>query len=164
VSSEIAPRVPRCRQHVGCLAQMRACFTSSVCRLPPTFINYDPKVSPSINVHTDKCYHFHRHRVSRAALGLDSSSSFAPTPPHSGRSSPYPGHYNASSDTAAFAGSRFADDLEGQNDEAIEGLSAKVKMLKEVRANSLFHSSLTPHNVGLWCVCALLSVAFASRA
>jgi len=73
-----------------------------------------------------------RHRVSRAALGLDTDSSFAPTPPHSGRSSPYPGHYNASSDTAAFAGSRFADDLEGQNDEAIEGLSAKVKMLKEI--------------------------------
>jgi len=27
---------------------------------------------------------------------------------------------------------RFADDLEGQNDEAIEGLSAKVKLLKEI--------------------------------
>jgi len=30
-------------------------------------------------------------------------------------------------------GARFADDLENQNDEAIEGLSAKVQMLKEVR-------------------------------
>jgi len=73
-----------------------------------------------------------RHRVSRAALGLDTDSSFAPTPPHSGRSSPYPGLYNASSDAAAVPGARFADDLEGQNDEAIEGLSAKVKLLKEI--------------------------------
>jgi len=73
-----------------------------------------------------------RHRVSRAALGLDTNSSFAPTPPHSGRSSPYPGSSNPSSDAAVFAGARFADDLEGQNDEAIEGLSAKVKMLKEI--------------------------------
>ncbi|KAI0286772.1 hypothetical protein BGY98DRAFT_941830 [Russula aff. rugulosa BPL654] len=74
-----------------------------------------------------------RHRVSRAALGLDSGSSFAPTPPHSGRSSPYPGHHDgAPSDTAAYTSIRFADDLEGQNDEAIEGLSAKVKMLKEI--------------------------------
>ncbi|KAF8499156.1 protein transport protein BET1 [Russula emetica] len=76
-----------------------------------------------------------RHRASRAALGLDSGSSFAPTPPHSGRSSPYPGHYDgaSSSDTgAAYASTHFADDLEGQNDEAIEGLSAKVKMLKQI--------------------------------
>lgn len=29
-------------------------------------------------------------------------------------------------------GHRYADDLEGQNDEAIDGLSNKVKMLKEV--------------------------------
>lgn len=72
--------------------------------------------------------------MSRAALGLDTDSSFVPTPPHSGRSSPYPGLYNAPSDTAAaISGARFADDLEGQNDEAIEGLSAKVKLLKEVR-------------------------------
>ena len=85
-------------------------------------------------MHIDTKYNFHRHRVSRAALGLDSSSSFAPTPPHSGRSSPYPGHYDgARSDTGAHTSTRFADDLEGQNDEAIEGLSAKVKMLKEVR-------------------------------
>jgi len=73
-----------------------------------------------------------RHRVSRAALGLDTGSAFVPTPPHSGRSSPYLGHHNASSDAAASAGARFADDLEGQNDEAIEGLSAKVKILKEI--------------------------------
>jgi len=29
-------------------------------------------------------------------------------------------------------GHRYADDLEGQNDEAIDGLSNKVKLLKEV--------------------------------
>jgi hypothetical protein len=29
-------------------------------------------------------------------------------------------------------GQRYADDLEGQNDEALEGLSAKVKLLKDV--------------------------------
>ena len=95
--------------------------------------NHDPKVSSSISAYLDTKYNFHRHRVSRAALGLDSGSSFALTPPQSGRSSPYPGHHDASSDTAAFTSTRFADDLEGQNDEAIEGLSAKVKMLKEVR-------------------------------
>ncbi|KAI9512353.1 protein transport protein BET1 [Russula earlei] len=72
-----------------------------------------------------------RHRVSRAALGLDAGS-YVPTPPHSGRSSPFPAYHGASSDAAASAGARFADDLEGQNDEAIEGLSAKVKMLKEI--------------------------------
>ncbi|KAA1468572.1 protein transport protein BET1 [Dentipellis sp. KUC8613] len=63
---------------------------------------------------------------SRAALGLPDSSSSGPyrvTPPHSGRSSPF--------DNAP-RGHRFADDLEGQNDEALEGLSAKVKMLKDI--------------------------------
>jgi blocked-early-in-transport protein 1 len=30
-------------------------------------------------------------------------------------------------------GHRFADDLEGQNDEQLDGLSAKVKLLKDVR-------------------------------
>jgi len=33
-------------------------------------------------------------------------------------------------------GHRYADDLEGQNDEAIEGLSAKVKLLKDVSESS----------------------------
>ena len=31
-------------------------------------------------------------------------------------------------------GHRFADDLEGQNDERLEGLTAKVKLLKDVSA------------------------------
>lgn len=38
-------------------------------------------------------------------------------------------------------GQRFADDLEGQNDEMLEGLSAKVKLLKNV---SLLSSILSP--------------------
>ncbi|KAG8220077.1 hypothetical protein J3R82DRAFT_1095 [Butyriboletus roseoflavus] len=48
------------------------------------------------------------------------------TPPASGRSSPFelPLH--------APPGHRYADDLEGQNDEQLEGLSAKVKMLKDI--------------------------------
>jgi blocked-early-in-transport protein 1 len=47
------------------------------------------------------------------------------TPPASGRSSPLQ-HYEPN-------GHRFADDLEGQNDEQLDGLSAKVKLLKDVR-------------------------------
>jgi len=49
------------------------------------------------------------------------------TPPSlSGRSSPFDdANYRAD-------GHRYADDLEGQNDEALEGLSAKVKMLKKI--------------------------------
>ncbi|KAE9410781.1 hypothetical protein BT96DRAFT_961520 [Gymnopus androsaceus JB14] len=53
---------------------------------------------------------------------LHNRSSLLPnhsTPPASGRSSP-------------FGGQRYADDLEGQNDEAIEGLNAKVRLLKDL--------------------------------
>ncbi|KAI0047987.1 hypothetical protein FA95DRAFT_1595416 [Auriscalpium vulgare] len=59
----------------------------------------------------------------RTALGLPPAF----TPPQSGRSSPYPPeqHY-------APSGHRYADDLEGQNDEALEGLSSKVRMLKDL--------------------------------
>jgi len=35
-------------------------------------------------------------------------------------------------DDLAPSGQRFADDLEGQNDERLEGLTAKVKLLKDV--------------------------------
>ncbi|KAI0936054.1 hypothetical protein AcW1_000393 [Taiwanofungus camphoratus] len=49
------------------------------------------------------------------------------TPPSSGRSSPYGGQSQFQP-----GGHRFADDLEGQNDEQLDGLTAKVKMLKEV--------------------------------
>lgn len=46
------------------------------------------------------------------------------TPPSSGRSSPFGAHQSQ--------GHRYADDLEGQNDEHLEGLTAKVKLLKDV--------------------------------
>jgi blocked-early-in-transport protein 1 len=36
------------------------------------------------------------------------------------------------------SGQRYVDDLEGQNDEALEGLGAKVKMLKDVGRILLF--------------------------
>jgi blocked-early-in-transport protein 1 len=52
------------------------------------------------------------------------------TPPASGRSSPF---YNSSNNSSYVADShRYADDLEGQNDEHLEGLSAKVKILKDI--------------------------------
>ncbi|KIY51366.1 protein transport protein BET1, partial [Fistulina hepatica ATCC 64428] len=47
------------------------------------------------------------------------------TPPASGRSSPF-------GSTQTYGGHRYADDLEGQNDEHLEGLSAKVKLLKDI--------------------------------
>lgn len=50
------------------------------------------------------------------------------TPPASGRSTPFQTH----GDDHAPSGHRFADDLEGQNDERLEGLTAKVKLLKDV--------------------------------
>ncbi|KDQ54737.1 hypothetical protein JAAARDRAFT_37836 [Jaapia argillacea MUCL 33604] len=48
------------------------------------------------------------------------------TPPSSGRSSPF-GEPQFSSN-----GQRHVDDLEGQNDEHLEGLTAKVKLLKDI--------------------------------
>ncbi|KZT19366.1 hypothetical protein NEOLEDRAFT_1159093 [Neolentinus lepideus HHB14362 ss-1] len=45
------------------------------------------------------------------------------TPPSSGRSSPF--------DPSA-GGQRYADDLEGQNDEQVANLTTKVKLLKDI--------------------------------
>ncbi|KAG6902808.1 hypothetical protein C0995_011295 [Termitomyces sp. Mi166 len=56
----------------------------------------------------------------------DRSNLLGVTPPSSGRSSPFSTSY------AIPNGHRYADDLEGQNDEALEGLNAKVKLLKEI--------------------------------
>ncbi|KAL0950860.1 hypothetical protein HGRIS_007619 [Hohenbuehelia grisea] len=53
----------------------------------------------------------------------DRSGYLGVTPPASGRSSPL---------DAQPGGQRFADDLEGQNDEALDGLNAKVKLLKDL--------------------------------
>lgn len=55
---------------------------------------------------------------------LRDRSTLLGTPPISGRSSPFDG--------IQANGHRYADDLEGQNDEALEGLSSKVKQLKDV--------------------------------
>ncbi|KXN83565.1 Protein transport protein bet1, partial [Leucoagaricus sp. SymC.cos] len=77
-----------------------------------------------------------------ALLGPSSQSGATLTPPGSGRSTP--SYYNNnSSDTSLYGGQghgggsfpsghRYADDLEGQNDEALESLSAKVKLLKDI--------------------------------
>lgn len=54
-----------------------------------------------------------------------SGSPFSRSPGHSGRNSPYPPNGN-------YGAQRFAEDLEGQNDERLEGLTAKVKLLKDV--------------------------------
>lgn len=57
----------------------------------------------------------------------DRSALLGVTPPPSGRSSP-----SVYSSPGEPGGHRFTDDLEGQNDEAVEGLSAKVKLLKDI--------------------------------
>lgn len=62
--------------------------------------------------------HRDRSHLSTTPWGSDSNS-----PAGSGRASPFSGQP---------AGHRYADDLEGQNDEALAGLTAKVKLLKDV--------------------------------
>ncbi|PIL29602.1 hypothetical protein GSI_08238 [Ganoderma sinense ZZ0214-1] len=52
------------------------------------------------------------------------------TPPASGRSSPFGGAVAGRENP--FAPQRYVDDLEGQNDEHLEGLTAKVKILKDI--------------------------------
>ncbi|VDB99366.1 unnamed protein product [Peniophora sp. CBMAI 1063] len=71
---------------------------------------------------------------SRANLGLGAEYN---TPPQSGRSTPY--SYNANANGSGSeqenpyaAGPRFMDNLEAQNDEMIEGLGSKIKMLKDL--------------------------------
>ena len=74
----------------------------------------------------------------------DRSTLLGVTPPASGRSSPFNDHNPQSN------GHRFADDLEGQNDEALDGLSAKVKLLKDVSKSQTFSVSAKPLLVGLY--------------
>ncbi|KAG1845474.1 hypothetical protein DFJ58DRAFT_507806 [Suillus subalutaceus] len=64
-------------------------------------------------------------RATNTAL-RDRSALLGVTPPDSGRSSPY------NSPNLEPSGHRYVDDLEGQNDEALEGLAAKVKLLKDI--------------------------------
>jgi len=66
------------------------------------------------------------HRLRQ--VNRDRSALLGMTPPASGRSSPFNEPYGQT----APAGHRYADDLEGQNDEAIDGLGAKVKLLKDL--------------------------------
>ncbi|KNZ71467.1 Protein transport protein bet1 [Termitomyces sp. J132] len=68
----------------------------------------------------------HVQSIRQPASLRDRSNLLGVTPPSSGRSSPFSSSYTASN------GQRYADDLESQNDEALEGLSAKVKLLKEI--------------------------------
>lgn len=56
------------------------------------------------------------------------------TPPSSGRSSPFNGVL-ANGSSSHPMGQRYADDLESQNDEHLEGLTAKVKLLKDVSSS-----------------------------
>jgi len=65
-------------------------------------------------------------RLRQSGSLRDRSSLLGVTPPASGRSSPFNDSY------AQPNGHRYADDLEGQNDEALDGLSAKVKLLKDI--------------------------------
>ncbi|KAF7982082.1 hypothetical protein HWV62_30390 [Athelia sp. TMB] len=64
-------------------------------------------------------------RIRKTSSLRDRGGLLGVTPPSSGRSSPFDDHYQPH-------GQRFADDLEGQNDEHLEGLSAKVKLLKDI--------------------------------
>ncbi|KAL1707670.1 hypothetical protein EV121DRAFT_277862 [Schizophyllum commune] len=64
-------------------------------------------------------------RVRAAPTLRDRSALLGVTPPASGRSSPFGSDHSP-------AGYRYADDLERQNDEHLEGLSAKVQMLKNI--------------------------------
>jgi len=66
-------------------------------------------------------------RIRQPASLRDRSNLLGATPPSSGRSSPF-----SNSSYGQPNGQRYVDDLEGQNDEALEGLSAKVKLLKDI--------------------------------
>ncbi|GLB36384.1 putative protein transport protein bet1 [Lyophyllum shimeji] len=66
-------------------------------------------------------------RIRQPTSLRDRSNLLGVTPPASGRSSPF-----SNSHAQQATGHRYADDLESQNDEALEGLSAKVKLLKDI--------------------------------
>lgn len=91
-----------------------------------------------IPTHADLASVYHRYRATAAnrsqLLGADYY-----TPPSSGRSSPFQA-----------AGHRYVDDLEGQNDEHLDGLAAKVKVLKDVSAN-LVLAHVTRRHIKVLC-------------
>lgn len=83
------------------------------------------------------------HRDNRAALGLnphaeEEDQDTYPQPHSWGpsrTSSPWP-QQGSSAANQGYSQARTAEDLEGQNDDQLEGLSAKVKALKDVRLSS----------------------------
>ena len=80
----------------------------------------------------------HRYRTTLRDRSQLLGTSDYNTPPSSGRSSPFAGALANGSGVGREVpfqpmGQRYADDLEGQNDEHLEGLTAKVKILKDVR-------------------------------
>lgn len=76
----------------------------------------------------------HRDRSSQYSNGTFSGTPYSSTPSGSGRASPL---LPTSNGNGAYGAQRFAEDLEGQNDERLEGLTAKVKLLKDVSQLSL---------------------------
>lgn len=77
----------------------------------------------------------------RAPSALRDRTALLGTPPSlSGRSSPFGPLYDEDN-----AGHRYADDLEGQNDEHLEGLQAKVKLLKDVSEYSTSETACNTH-------------------
>lgn len=65
-----------------------------------------------------------------------SGTPYAGTPSGSGRASPFLPLHNGNSNGSQ----RFAEDLEGQNDERLEGISARVKLLKDVSCSDKFYA------------------------
>jgi hypothetical protein len=91
-----------------------------------TKIDEQARDSPSIHViylidHSPRAQGLSHRDRSHVSTPEPSWRSNSHTPNISGRSTPQ-----------VASGQRFADDLEGQNDEALEGLTGKVKILKEV--------------------------------
>ncbi|KAG9005912.1 hypothetical protein FRB94_001122 [Tulasnella sp. JGI-2019a] len=76
----------------------------------------------------------HRERTtSQYSNGTFSGTPYSNTPSGSGRASPLiPSSNSGYNGNGAYGAQRFAEDLEGQNDERLEGLTAKVKILKDI--------------------------------
>ena len=88
--------------------------------------------TPSFTLLCHNCRHRTTLRDRSQLLGTNEYS----TPPSSGRSSPFGGAVSGRENPFQPLGQRYADDLESQNDEHLEGLTAKVKLLKDVRVVS----------------------------
>lgn len=121
-----------------CPALLRTTTTT----LPPASLGmnarygFNPKAGPSQSTLS--------HRENRAALGLqaaaadedDTSAGASTYQPYSWGPSASSSRSNTPGINQAYSQARTAEDLEGQNDEQLEGLNAKVKMLKNVCPSS----------------------------